>query len=1476
MQATDGIDGLEAENSSHPQSDHDARHTATPPSATTEGTAAAARALSNAHNPLLLSSMLDLRDVCRLSFLCRETRGSFGRRARKICLTHGAGVPDELRIEFWTCVLNVKKEREDHEARARRERGASDGSGGDVYEACLYGDDPACGSGWAAGEAEAETAIEAREGDRPLEEGVDSSGDGKLDSGAGDASDDHRVMPPAPPQRPSLLPPSGWRVLSRNGAEGEISRDVGRTFPRQELFKSRNGPGQNLLANVLKACLKTNPDVGYCQGMNFVAGSLLLACATRDPAVHETFYTRPSRNRRNRTRSGSRSASEDDAAAAAAAAAAEELSPFVATTAAAAAAAAAASMSCTSSSWEGDGSGDDENQPAWRSGPAHLRAEKDVFWLMLALTSRISGVGSGLGMRELWLPGVPQLKVRVFQFDKLMLRELPRLYNHFKAKQLQLEGEKGIGWVGPRMFFTGAQAVTRKSSSVRLLRACSDVKLTRSTLNGLQQDFAVQLLKEHLQGEGQWLTRYGDAPDPSPGAGAGVIGGDRDGDVGFMGGIAPTRMMLSDSKLLKRLKKKLAQMAAPLQADARVFQNKITEASERLEQATRERSSLSGELLCLKEDIEALGQRKKLVTEQMHLLLVQFERDTAVPDPGDGQEEGSGSGGSSSGGGSGGGGGGTSGRGENTRDGAIRVSPTPSTSSRDDDGSFIGGFHDLGSVSGLDGDAVGAGVERGGVSSFYGASGSSTHNVDDGRSNGVSNSSSNTLDGSARGGDVAGADALSSGVERLVIEPRGQAGGGDAAGVTGEMAASSPTQSSGEREAGFQESNGLGLEDYRCSSTSSFRSRSTSEIGDGGDGGGDHSGDETPVAEGQQQQQQQLVSSEGIAVDSSATAAAQAEEAGMGAGSDVHRSPDASVSVPLKADDVPGDGSSESPVVVTPPRGPPADNTPEVIWNTTSDHTFLQHLPPPPSWEPKEVSLSTLGEAGTATAELSPPPLARNSGRGFGASASNSDGNHQARADEERQQQQQQQGKHHPNRSVKPHPSPRLAAASPGSGLTPLSPQSSPKGGFFMGHDGVGRGGGHADGARDGGGGVVVGGFGVAAGVTGKKNGDVIRKAAGGGRGGGGGGGSPGEGKKVKTAWNRLTKWVASSSSGSSSITGSSHEGGGNARAGAKPSSPLYSNWFASATASTASSSSRTLSAFSRRGGSGAGEWARGTRVSSAGMSSLSPPRIRRRARRGQLSLMEELYRDLEQLKKRLEEVQSGIDDKSEMYATLYHSYTRALTEAEEASELKSALSSQMIQLLFEQEQRLEGYLRECITFDGNSAGPLAEGAEESAVEKEAATGAPHVSDTGGSKAGERPAVKGDAVGSGGGSSTVVPMTTSGVSGGVLRPGKGGGGPAGKKAASPTSSLSPSRVSAGDVEKFSPVCTRGSSQMGGDGHDPGGTEVEDGFERVDSWMAEDFPGGAVGAAAAAADADALRMQREREGSLLVPFPSSYS
>ncbi|CAN0160206.1 unnamed protein product, partial [Ascophyllum nodosum] len=60
-----------------------------------------------------------------------------------------------------------------------------------------------------------------------------------------------------------------------------------------------------------------------------------------------------------------------------------------------------------------------------------------------------------------------------------------------------------------------------------------------------------------------------------------------------------------------------------------IFRSKITDASERHEGATRLKASLMAKLINLKEEIEALGERKKLVSDQMHLLLVQFEQDSA-------------------------------------------------------------------------------------------------------------------------------------------------------------------------------------------------------------------------------------------------------------------------------------------------------------------------------------------------------------------------------------------------------------------------------------------------------------------------------------------------------------------------------------------------------------------------------------------------------------------------------------------------------------------------------------------------------------------------------------------------------------------------------------------------------------------------------------------------------------------------------
>jgi len=52
--------------------------------------------------------------------------------------------------------------------------------------------------------------------------------------------------------------------------------DLGRTFPSHPYFKATLGPGQLALFNVLKALSVLDPEVGYCQGLAFSAGLLLM------------------------------------------------------------------------------------------------------------------------------------------------------------------------------------------------------------------------------------------------------------------------------------------------------------------------------------------------------------------------------------------------------------------------------------------------------------------------------------------------------------------------------------------------------------------------------------------------------------------------------------------------------------------------------------------------------------------------------------------------------------------------------------------------------------------------------------------------------------------------------------------------------------------------------------------------------------------------------------------------------------------------------------------------------------------------------------------------------------------------------------------------------------------------------------------------------------------------------------------------
>ena len=61
-----------------------------------------------------------------------------------------------------------------------------------------------------------------------------------------------------------------------------IGRDLNRTFPEIGLFEVSGGEGQQMLGRVLRAYSAYDMQVGYCQGLTFLAGPLLLHMSDRD------------------------------------------------------------------------------------------------------------------------------------------------------------------------------------------------------------------------------------------------------------------------------------------------------------------------------------------------------------------------------------------------------------------------------------------------------------------------------------------------------------------------------------------------------------------------------------------------------------------------------------------------------------------------------------------------------------------------------------------------------------------------------------------------------------------------------------------------------------------------------------------------------------------------------------------------------------------------------------------------------------------------------------------------------------------------------------------------------------------------------------------------------------------------------------------------------------------------------------------
>uniref|UniRef100_A0A146KNV6 TBC1 domain family member CG11727 n=1 Tax=Lygus hesperus TaxID=30085 RepID=A0A146KNV6_LYGHE len=65
-------------------------------------------------------------------------------------------------------------------------------------------------------------------------------------------------------------------IKATSACEKVIRRDIARTYPEHDLFKEKDGVGQESLFNVMKAYSLHDREVGYCQGSGFIVGLLLM------------------------------------------------------------------------------------------------------------------------------------------------------------------------------------------------------------------------------------------------------------------------------------------------------------------------------------------------------------------------------------------------------------------------------------------------------------------------------------------------------------------------------------------------------------------------------------------------------------------------------------------------------------------------------------------------------------------------------------------------------------------------------------------------------------------------------------------------------------------------------------------------------------------------------------------------------------------------------------------------------------------------------------------------------------------------------------------------------------------------------------------------------------------------------------------------------------------------------------------------
>lgn len=233
-----------------------------------------------------------------------------------------------------------------------------------------------------------------------------------------------------------------------SGQFGEINRDVVRTLQFHPFFKSGQ-LGESMLRRILQVMLVARPEVGYCQGMNFVTAMLLLARLPPEITGHgDPFELQVYDN--------------------------DISSPVTI-----------------------------DMLPLAESEQAHV--EVDIFIIMSLLMDK----NGKIGMNGLWGPDTPRMKLRVYQLDRLVYFHFPRLHRHFKEIQFAAPEMLVAQWFVTLFCYTMPPHLTFKLWDIVFVSGwTSFFRIGLSMLHLLENSF----LSRDIEGIGMMLRdwkRYG-------------------------------------------------------------------------------------------------------------------------------------------------------------------------------------------------------------------------------------------------------------------------------------------------------------------------------------------------------------------------------------------------------------------------------------------------------------------------------------------------------------------------------------------------------------------------------------------------------------------------------------------------------------------------------------------------------------------------------------------------------------------------------------------------------------------------------------------------------------------------------------------------------------------------------------------------------------------------------------------------------